>query len=52
MQPSKPKAALAGTSAGTPGGGASRYFNPGPVNANGAGRYYNRSGRYFMNNGR
>jgi hypothetical protein len=47
-----PKAALAGSSARTPGGGAARFFNPGPVNANGAGRYYNRSSRYFMNNGR
>jgi hypothetical protein len=34
-----------------PGGGAARYFNPGPRAANGAGRYYNQSGRYFQNNG-
>ena len=39
-------------SAASPGGGAARFFNPGPVNANGAGRYYNQRGRYFMNNGR
>ncbi len=52
QQPSRPQAALAGTPAATPGGGASRFFNPGPVNVNGAGRYYNRSSRYFMNNGR
>jgi hypothetical protein len=35
-----------------PGGGAARFFNPGPVNVNGAGRYYNQRGRYFNNNGR
>ena len=35
-----------------PGGGAARFFNPGPVNTNGAGRYYNQRGRYFNNNGR
>jgi hypothetical protein len=35
-----------------PGGGAAKYFNPGPVNVNGAGRYYNQRGRYFNNNGR
>jgi hypothetical protein len=52
MQATQPRAALAGTPASTPGGGAARFFNPGPVNVNGAGRYYNRSGRYFMNNGR
>ena len=39
-------------SSSTPGAGASRYFNPGPVNVNGAGRYYNRRSRYFQNNGR
>jgi hypothetical protein len=38
-------------SASTPGGGAARYFNPGPVNTGGAGRYYNQRGRNFMNNG-
>jgi hypothetical protein len=38
-------------SAGTPGGGAARFFNPGPVNTNGAGRYYNQRGRNFMHNG-
>ncbi len=51
-QAPKPVPAVTATPARTPGGGASRYFNPGSVNANGAGRYYNRSGRYFMNNGR
>jgi hypothetical protein len=39
-------------SASVPGAGAARYFNPGPVNVNGAGRYYNRRNRYFQNNGR
>ncbi len=39
-------------SASVPGAGASRYFNPGPVNVNGAGRYYNRRSRYFQSNGR
>jgi len=38
--------------ASSPGGGAARYFNPGPVNGGGAGRYYNQRGRYFLNNGR
>lgn len=35
-----------------PGGGAARYFNPGPGNANGAGRYFNPPNRHFMNNRR
>ena len=35
-----------------PGGGASRYFNPGAGGGmTGTGRYYNQRGRYFMNNG-
>jgi hypothetical protein len=38
-------------SASRPGGGAARYFNPGPVNTNGAGRYFNQRGRSFMNTG-
>jgi len=39
-------------SSSVPGAGAARYFNPGPVNAGGGGRYYNRRGRYFQSNGR
>jgi hypothetical protein len=35
-----------------PGGGASKFFNPGPVNVNGAGRYYSRRNPYFQNNRR
>jgi hypothetical protein len=38
-------------SASRPGGGAARFFNPGPVNTNGAGRYFNQRGRNFMNTG-
>jgi hypothetical protein len=34
-----------------PGGGASRYFNPGTGSGNMSGRYYNQRGRYFQNNG-
>jgi hypothetical protein len=34
-----------------PGGGAARYFNPGPRASAGAGRYYSQRGRYFQNNG-
>ena len=47
----KPKAAEMPYTA-HPGGGAARFFNPGPVNSGGAGRYYNQRGRYFQNNGR
>ena len=46
------KAAEMPDSASTPGGGAARYFNPGPRTGAGASRYYNRRGNYFMNNGR
>ena len=38
-------------SASAPGAGASRFFNPGPVNNGGAGRYYNRRNTYFNSNG-
>ena len=34
-----------------PGGGAARYFNPGPGTGGTAGRYYSQRGRYFQNNG-
>ena len=48
----RPRAAELPNSVSVPGGGAARFFNPGPVNAGGAGRYYNQRGRYFQNNGR
>lgn len=48
--PAKPKVAEMPYTA-HPGGGASRYFNPGPGSGNGSGRYYNQRGRYFQNNG-
>jgi len=38
--------------ASVPGAGAARFFNPGPVNVNGAGRYFNSRRGYFQNNGR
>ena len=38
-------------SAAFPGSGAARFFNPGPVNVGGAGRYYNRRNTYFNSNG-
>ena len=38
-------------SVSAPGAGASRFFNPGPVNTGGAGRYYNRRNTYFNSNG-
>jgi hypothetical protein len=47
----KKKPANMPNTAARPGGGAARFFNPGPVNASGAGRYYNQRGRSFMNNG-
>jgi hypothetical protein len=49
--PARPKPAEMPNSA-HPGGGAARYFNPGPGAGGGAGRYYNQRGRYFQNNGR
>lgn len=48
----RPRVAELPNSVSVPGGGAARYFNPGPVNAGNGGRYYNRGGRYFQNNGR
>jgi hypothetical protein len=51
-QAPRSRAAELPNSVARPGGGAARYFNPGPVNVNGAGRYYNQRGRYFNNNGR
>ena len=48
----RPRPAEMPSTASTPGGGAARYFNPGPVNTGGAGRYYGQRNRYFQNNGR
>jgi hypothetical protein len=48
----QPKAAEMPNSASTPGGGAARFFNPGPVNTNQAGRYFNQRSRRPVNNGR
>ena len=39
-------------SASEPGSGAAKFFNPGPGNSNGAGRYYARRNTYFNSNGR
>jgi hypothetical protein len=50
--PSPAKSAEMPVSSSVPGAGAARFFNPGPVNVNGAGRYYNRRNRYFPSNGR
>jgi len=38
-------------SASVPGSSAARFFNPGPVNTNGAGRYFARPNTYFNSNG-
>jgi len=51
-QAARPRVAELPNSVAHPGGGAARFFNPGPVNVNGAGRYYNVRSRYFNNNGR
>ena len=48
----KPKVAEMPNSVSQPGGGAARFFNPGPVNAARSGSFYNRRNRYFNNNGR
>ncbi len=48
----RPKVAEMPDGASSPGGGAAKYFNPGPVNVNGAGRYYNGRRGYFQNNRR
>ena len=48
----KSKPAMMPDSSAVPGAGAAKYFNPGPVNANGAGRYYSGRRNYFNNNGR
>ena len=48
----RPRVAELPNSVSAPGGGAARYFNPGPVNAGASGRYYNQRSRYFQNNGR
>ena len=49
---SRSKAAEMPNGSSVPGSGAARFFNPGPVNVNGAGRYHNRRNTYFQNNGR
>ena len=38
-------------SVATPGASAARFFSPGPVNANGAGRYFDRPNSFFNTNG-
>ena len=38
-------------SAAVPGASAARFFNPGPVNVNGAGRYFARPNPFFSTNG-
>jgi len=48
----RPKVAEMPDASAVPGAGAARFFNPGPVNVNGAGKYYGRRNRYFQNNGR
>ncbi|WP_435010155.1 hypothetical protein P12x_001385 [Tundrisphaera lichenicola] len=50
--PGRTRAIEKSVSTAVPGGGASGFFNPGPVNVNGAGRYFNRRSPHGRNNGK